>query len=93
MLEGSCRWTSSGRGVWVASPWLKLARFSGVPEGWLPPGVAGFFVSAQFAILGVIADSEYVDSMRNNRTSMLYANSSGPCMVRLDPLQHDQLLL
>ena len=30
------------------------------------------FVSAQFALLGVIADSEYVDCLGNNRKSMLY---------------------
>ena len=30
---------------------------------WLLPRLAGLFVSAQFALLGVIADSEYVDSM------------------------------
>ena len=56
-------------------------------------GRPGFFVSAQFAVLGVIADSEYVDSMGNNRTSILYANSSRPRVVQLDPLQHDQLLI
>ena len=36
-------------------------------------GRSGFFVRAQFAVLGVIADSEYVDSIGNNRTSILYA--------------------
>ena len=46
-------------------------------------GRPGLFVSAQFAILGVIADSEYVDSMGNSRTSMLYANSSGSRIIRL----------
>ena len=50
---------------------------------WLLPRLAGLFVSAQFALLGVIADSEYVDSMRDNRTSMLYANSSGPCICTI----------
>ena len=80
-------------GGWVASPWSKSAVF-GVPKGWLLQGFCWFiFVSAQFAVLGMIADSEYVDSMENNRTSMLYANSSRPRIVRLDPLQHDQLLL
>ena len=31
-----------------------------------------YFVSVQFALLGVIADSEYVDCMGNNRQSTLY---------------------
>ena len=42
-------------------------------------------VSAQFAILGVIADSEYVDSMGYNGTSTLYANSSGPRISTIRP--------
>ena len=40
-----------------------------------------------------VAACAYVDSMGNKRTSMLYANSSRPGIVQLDPLQHDQLLL
>ena len=54
---------------------LQLA-FSGWPV---------YFFSAQFALLGVIADSEYVDSMGYNRTSRLYANSSGPHISTIRP--------
>ena len=41
------------------------------------------FVIVQFDLLGVIADSEYVDCMGNNGTSILYANSSGLDDIRL----------
>ena len=50
-----------------------LARFLDFQKVGFYQVSAGFFVSAQFAVLGVIADSEYVDSMGNNRTSILYA--------------------
>ena len=77
LLEVSCRATSSGsgRGCWVVFPWLKLAfflRFQKVGFFWVS---AGSFVSALFAVLGVIADSEYVDCMGYKGTSILYADS------------------
>ena len=55
---------------------LAAAGFSGWPV---------YFFSAQFALLGVIADSEYLDSMGCNRTSTLYANSSGPHISTIRP--------
>ena len=90
-----CPWVFLGTSVRLGSVSLvEVGPFFGVPKGWLLPGFCWFsFVSAQFAVLGVIADSEYVDSMGNNRTSILYANSSRPRIVQLDPLQHDQLLI
>ena len=62
------------RSGWVACFLVEVGPFFGVPKGRLPPrfGWVLLFVSAQFAVLGVIADSEYVDCMGNNRTSTLY---------------------
>ena len=50
---------------------VEVGPFFGVPSSRLLLGFSS--VSAQFAVLGVIADSEYVDCMGNNRTSMLFA--------------------
>ena len=55
---------------------LAVAGFSGWPV---------YFFSAQFTLLGVIADSEYVDSIGYNGTSTLYANSSGPRIGMIRP--------
>ena len=80
-------WVFLGRqSGWVAIPWLKLACFLGFQKVSFLQVSAGFsFVSAQFAVLGVIADSEYVDCMGNNRTSTLYGT-----LVDLD---HDRWIL
>ena len=55
----------------VAFPWLKLACFLRFQKVGFFRVSAGSFVSAQFAVLGVIADSEYVDCMGNDRHSTL----------------------
>ena len=92
-----CGWVSSSQlllavAVVVSSVFLVEGRpVLGVLSSRLLLGFSS--VSAQFAILGVIADSEYVDSMGYNGTSTLYANSSVPRIVQLDPVQHGQLRL
>ena len=64
-VGSSCRLTSSrcGRGGCLASLWSKLGRFFSVKRLASSRFCWSLFVSAQFAVLGVIADSEYVDSM------------------------------
>ena len=91
----SCRSTSSrcGRGGWVASLWSKLARFLECKKvGFVQVLLVSFCqhsVCRTWRDCGLRICGQY----GNSRTSMLYANSSGPRMIRLEPLQHDQLLL
>ena len=76
MVSGNT--TSSGRGVGGvlsgrSGPVFGLQKSGALLAGKLFRGSVGFsFVSAQFAVHGVIADSEYVDCMGNNRASTLY---------------------
>ena len=65
---------------------LKPPRVRGLAAVGFFQGRPVSFVSAQFALLGVIADSEYVDCMGNNGTSMLYATLVDPDYIRLHPL-------
>ena len=65
---------------------MKLAPFLGFQMVGFFQVSAGFsFVSTQFALLGVIVDSEYVDCMGNNGTSMLSATLVDLECERVDP--------
>ena len=59
---------------WVACFLVEVGPFFGVPKRAASSKVrlGSPFCQRSVAVLGVIADSEYVDCMGNNRTSTLY---------------------
>ena len=72
---------------WLACFLVEVGLFLELQKVSFFRGSAGFsFDSVQFALLGVIADSEYVDCMGNNRTSNAQCSQVDLGYIRMRPL-------